>query len=158
MDIFVWERNVYYLGRNKKEFVNIGKGKHNKWLPNSNISNIAITFSLRWLKSYIDRKQGICSPENQVPLKLSPTNFRFKKSSNFMVSPKIPVFSVGVSHITLKKISPNTANMTRVAINIPFQLRSEPALATSSWKINIEIIRYGLFYQLWCMKILFKTS
>ena len=118
-----------------------------------NISNIAITFSLRWIKPNIYTKQGMCSPENQVPLKLSATNFRFKKSSNFMVSPKSPGFSSGVRKYTAKAISPNTANMTRVAITIPFQLRSEFAFATSSWKINIEIIGYSLFYHLRCMKI-----
>ena len=72
------------------------------------------------------------SPEIQLPLKVSPTNFRSKKSLNEIFLPISPVSLSGVSQTTLKVMSPKTAKMTRVAMNIPFQFRSDPAFATNS--------------------------
>lgn len=88
--------------------------------------------NFRILEEFIESYYFSNLPDIQVPLKVSPANLRVKKSSNVIVSPIIPVSSGGVSHITLRIMSPKTARITSVAINMPFQFRSDPALATSS--------------------------
>ena len=65
-------------------------------------------------------------PEIQVPLNNPPDRLFERKSLKEILSPKGVRSSGGVIQITESNIRPRTARMTSVAINMPFQFRSEP--------------------------------
>lgn len=72
------------------------------------------------------------SPAIQVPLKFLPLRFACKKSPKVILFPAGRSSSGGVSSMTDSTIMPITVMITRLAINMPFQLRSLLDVATSS--------------------------
>ena len=79
-----------------------------------------------------DALWGYVVPEIHVPLNLFPLSLLSTKSLKEILCPLNWVSSGGVMRKTERTMRPKTARMTRVAMNIPFQFRSLPLLATSS--------------------------